>query len=137
MSVITALPEDTSCWGRLDGPRRRILIHGVIAFDGTISGGGEAELGKLAEPVRYIVKRGRIQEIQGRRAGGHPPRLLQKLDDPNMYIAAHVCYGVNPNARLEGCTTEDERVWGKHAVGIRPPGFLLFRRGAQVRKEPY
>ena len=41
------------------------LLEQQWPFDGTISGGGEAELGKLAEPVRYIVKEGRIQEIQG------------------------------------------------------------------------
>ncbi|MBW2064342.1 MAG: hypothetical protein JRJ03_05355 [Deltaproteobacteria bacterium] len=37
---------------------------------------------------------------------------LKKLDDPNMYNLAHVCYGFNPGAKLTGLCTEDERVWG-------------------------
>ena len=35
-----------------------------------------------------------------------------------MYIAAHVCYGFNPNAKLGFSTTEDERVWGSTEWGF-------------------
>ena len=102
--------------GQIGWAPKEETIHGVIAFDGTISGGGDAELGKLSEPVRYIVKEGRIQEIQGGEQADILRAYYKKLDDPNMYIAAHVCYGVNPNARLEGCTTEDS------ACGEAPSG---------------
>jgi leucyl aminopeptidase (aminopeptidase T) len=97
-------------------------INGVIAFDGTISGGGEAELGFLSEPVSYIVEKGHIKEIKGGRQADVLRNYYKKLDDPNMYIAAHVCYGVNPNAKLEGCTTEDERVWGSTEWGFGHQG---------------
>ncbi|MFQ9649734.1 MAG: leucyl aminopeptidase [Enterocloster sp.] len=92
--------------GQIGWAPKEDTIHGVIAFDSApFPEGGEAELGKLAEPVRYIVKEGRIQEIQGGEQADILRAYYKKLDDPNMYIAAHVCYGVNPNARAGGCTT--------------------------------
>ena len=97
-------------------------INGVIAFDGTISGGGDAELGFLTEPVIYVVEKGGIQEIQGGKQADILRAYYKKLDDPNMYIAAHVCYGCNPNAKLEGTTTEDERVWGSTEWGFGHQG---------------
>ncbi len=97
-------------------------INGVIAFDGTISGGGEADLGFLTEPVIYDVEKGVIREIRGGAQADTLRAYYKKLDDPNMYIAAHVCYGVNPNAKLEGCTTEDERVWGSTQWGFGHQG---------------
>lgn len=87
-------------------------INGIIAFDGTISGGGDAELGRLEEPVKYIVEHGRIQEIQGGWQAEKLSEYYASLCDPNMYLAAHVCYGVLPTAQLGDCTTENERMWG-------------------------
>lgn len=108
--------------GQIGWAPKEETIEGVIAFDGTISGGGDAELGHLTEPVSYIVKEGRIQEIKGGEQADILRAYYKKLDDPNMYIAAHVCYGVNPNAKLEGCTTEDERVWGSTEWGFGHQG---------------
>ncbi len=97
-------------------------INGVIAFDGTISGGGDAELGRLEEPVRYNVKGGRIQSIEGGWQAEKLSKYFASLEDDNMYIAAHVCYGVHPNAKMEGCTAEDERVWGSTQWGFGHQG---------------
>ncbi len=97
-------------------------INGMIAFDGTISGGGEADLGFLTEPLLYEVEKGRIKNILGGKQADILREYYKKLNDPNMYIAAHVCYGVNPNAKLEGCTTEDERVWGSTQWGFGHQG---------------
>lgn len=104
-------------------------INGVIAFDGTISGGGDAELGFLTEPVIYEVEKGRIQAIKGGPQADKLRAYYKSLDDPNMYIAAHVCYGVLPNAVMEGCTTEDERVWGSTQWGFGHQG-SVFSGGA-------
>lgn len=97
-------------------------INGVIAFDGTVSGGGEAEFNSLSQPIRYTVEKGRIKAIDG----GHEAKILQNyfkaLDDPNMYIAAHVCYGCNPRAQLGTVTTENERVWGSTQWGFGHQG---------------
>ena len=62
--------------GQIGWAPKEETIEGVIAFDGTISGGGDAELGHLTEPVSYIVKRGKDPGNQRRRAGRYSPRLL-------------------------------------------------------------
>lgn len=93
-------------------------INGTIAIDGAISGGGDAELGVLDETISYHVEKGRIVDITGGKKAQIIRHWFEGLDDPNMYIAAHVCYGFNPNARLEGTTTEDERVWGSTEWGF-------------------
>jgi 2,5-dihydroxypyridine 5,6-dioxygenase len=97
-------------------------INGKIAIDGAISGGGDAELGVLDEVITYIVEKGRIVDIQGGKKAEVIKNYFKSLDDPNMYIAAHVCYGCSPNAKLEGCTTEDERVWGTTEWGFGHQG---------------
>ncbi|MBU7010232.1 MAG: leucyl aminopeptidase, partial [Theionarchaea archaeon] len=93
-------------------------INGTLVFDGAISGGGEADIGVVSEPVVYEVEKGRIKEIRGGKEAEIVRKWFEKLDDPNMYIAAHVCYGFNPNAKLGLTTTEDERVWGSTEWGF-------------------
>ena len=107
-------------------------INGVIAFDGTVSGGGEAELGRLESPLSYVVEGGRIQEIKGGWQADVLRKYIKKLDDPNMYLIAHCCYGVNPNARLDGITSEDERVWGSTQWGIGHQG-TGYAKGGKTR----
>ncbi|MBW2617411.1 MAG: leucyl aminopeptidase, partial [Deltaproteobacteria bacterium] len=87
-------------------------INGTLVFDGAISGGGEADIGLVSEPVVYEVEKGWIKEIIGGKEAQIVKKWFEKLDDPNMYLAANVCYGFNPNAKLGYTTTEDERVWG-------------------------
>ena len=87
-------------------------VNGVMVFDGAISGGGEADIGLVKEPVTYIVEKGRLMEIKGGKEADTVRRWFEKLNDPNMYILAHAAYGFNPNARLGFTTTEDERIWG-------------------------
>jgi 2,5-dihydroxypyridine 5,6-dioxygenase len=98
--------------GQIGWAPREETINGTMVFDGAISGGGEADIGILKNPVTYEVKNGRIMDIKGGEEAEIIKKWFAKLDDPNMYIAAHVCYGFNPNARLGFTTTEDERVWG-------------------------
>jgi len=97
-------------------------INGKIAIDGSMSGGGEAELGVLDETIICVVEKGRIVDIYGGKKADIIKNYFKSLDDPNMYIAAHVCYGCSPNAKLEGCTTEDERVWGSTEWGFGHQG---------------
>jgi len=98
--------------GQIGWAPREQSINGILAFDGAISGGGEADIGRVSEPVVYEVEKGRIRDIRGGREARIVKSWFEKLADPNLYLAAHVCYGFNPNARLGASTTEDERVWG-------------------------
>lgn len=87
-------------------------INGTMVFDGAISGGGEADIGRVSEPVTYQVENGRIKAIEGGREAKIVEKWFEGLDDERMYTSAHVCYGFNPNAELGFTTTEDERIWG-------------------------
>lgn len=98
--------------GQIGWAPREETINGTLAFDGAISGGGEADIGRVSEAVVYQVKKGRIESIEGGNEAKVVRKWFEKLDDPGMYLAAHVCYGVNPNAQLGFTTTEDERIWG-------------------------
>ncbi len=92
-------------------------VNGVIVYDGSFSGGGEADLGILSHPIELVIKKGRITEIKGQEEAKKIENWLKKLDDPNMYNLAHICYGFNPGAILTGLCTEDERVWGSTEWG--------------------
>jgi 2,5-dihydroxypyridine 5,6-dioxygenase len=93
-------------------------VNGTIVYDGSYSGGGEADLGILKSPIRVTVTDGRAIEFTGGTEARSVKKWLEKLNDPNMYHAAHVCYGFNPGAQLTGLCTEDERVWGSTEWGF-------------------
>jgi 2,5-dihydroxypyridine 5,6-dioxygenase len=104
--------------GQIGWAPREESINGVIVFDGSFSGGGEADLGILSHPIELVIKDGRIDEIKGQAEAQKMKAWLEKLADPNMYNLAHVCYGFNPGAILTGLCTEDERVWGSTEWGM-------------------
>jgi len=104
--------------GQIGWAPREETINGTLVFDGAISGGGKADIGVVSKPVIYEVKKGRIKEIRGGKEAEIVKKWFEKLKDSNMYLAAHVCYGFNPNAKLGFTTTEDERVWGSTEWGF-------------------
>jgi leucyl aminopeptidase (aminopeptidase T) len=108
--------------GQIGWAPKEDTINGVIAFDGSVSGGEGADFFHLSEPIQYHVEKGHIQKITGGWEAGALSDYFASLKDPNMYSSAHVCYGCNPNARLEGVTTEDERVWGSTEWGFGHQG---------------
>ncbi len=104
-------------------------INGTIVFDGSFSGGGEADLGILEEPVLFHVKNGVCQDITGGAEASFLKGWFARLEDPLMYHAAHVCYGFNPGAKLSGLCTEDERVWGSTEWGFGYQGPFFKAKG--------
>jgi 2,5-dihydroxypyridine 5,6-dioxygenase len=98
--------------GQIGWAPREQTIEGTIVYDGSFSGGGDADLGVLSDPIVLRIERGRIAEISGGRQAERLRTWLERLDDPNMYNLAHICYGFNPGSMLTGLCTEDERVWG-------------------------
>lgn len=93
-------------------------INGTIVFDGSFSGGGDADLGILKNPIVLRVKEGVIKAVEGGEEAKKTRAWISGLNDPQMYRLAHVCYGFNPGARLCGLCTEDERVWGSTEWGM-------------------
>ncbi len=93
-------------------------INGKIVFDGSFSGGGEAELGVLTSPIELTVEKGVIVDVQGGKEAQFVKKWLASFHDPRMYNMAHISYGFNPGSQLRGLCTEDERVWGSTEWGI-------------------
>jgi len=96
-------------------------INGVIVFDGSVV----PPLGLVKEPVRLHVKEGKIVKVEGGKEAAEYEAWLKSFNDPNMFRIAHVCYGVNPGAKLTGNIVEDERVWGGTEWGIGYVGPML------------
>lgn len=97
-------------------------VNGKIVVDGSLSGGGELELGVVSEPITLVLEKGRIVRFEGGRLAKFVEQGFKKLNDPNMYLIAHVCYGVHPNAKLGPNTVENERVWGSMDFGFGHQG---------------
>jgi len=108
--------------GQIGWAPREETINGKIVFDGSLSGGEPLEFCPLPEPVTFIIKEGRIVGFEGGRIAKITEEYFRSLNDPNMYLVAHVCWGVHPNARLGKVTTENERVWGAINFGFGHQG---------------
>lgn len=91
-------------------------INGSIVFDGSIW--PPSSLGILKNPIKLIIKNGKIIEILGKEEARIFSDWLKKWEDKNMYNIAHYCYGFNPGAKLSGLILEDERVFGCIEIGI-------------------
>jgi len=89
-------------------------IEGTLVFDGALS----PPVGKLVDPVVLQIRGGRVIEISGGASANEFQAWLESFDDPNMFRLAHVCYGLNPGAKLTGNILEDERVWGCTEWGL-------------------
>ena len=100
-------------------------INGTIVFDGSFSGGGEANLGILKEPVTLVVEKGKIVKVEGGKEAKFVESWLASFNDPNMYNMAHICYGFNPGAILTGICLEDERIWGSTEWGMGYQGPMM------------
>lgn len=108
--------------GQIGWAPKEESIHGIISFDGAYSGGGDLNYTTLSETISYRVEEGRIQEFIGGKLAKRAEEYFASLDDPNMYLAAHVCYGCSPNAQLGYITTENERIWGSTQWGFGHQG---------------
>jgi len=100
-------------------------INGTIVFDGSFSGGGDANLGILKDPIVLTIEKGKIVGIEGGKEAKFVEAWLKSFNDPNMYNMAHICYGFNPGAKLTGVCLEDERVWGCTEWGIGYQGPMM------------
>jgi len=77
---------------------------GILVCDGSIGG-----LGRMEQPLRIEVERGRIRRIEG-----GTPELLRKLDelldvDEPARVIGELGIGLNPGARITGNLLEDEK----------------------------
>jgi len=101
-------------------------ICGTIVFDGSLV----PPCGKLEQPIRLEIEKGRITGIDGGPQAREFEAWVDGFRHPQMRRLAHLSYGFNPGARLSGDIVEDERVWGSTEWGIGsvpativPPGY--------------
>ncbi len=87
--------------------------EGVIVFDGSL-----APLGILQDPVRLVVREGRVVEIQGGRQADQFCKFLSSFQHDLVYNIAEIGVGTNPKATLSGRLIEDERLLGSVHFGI-------------------
>jgi leucyl aminopeptidase (aminopeptidase T) len=83
--------------------------RGTAVVDGSIT-----HLGRLPSPIVIDFRDGRAVEIRGGPEADRLRRMLEELDDANVYNFAAWGMGTNPKAALEGSdpSFEGERVYG-------------------------
>lgn len=89
--------------------------EGVIVADASIPYYG---IGLLEEPVRFTVREGRAQEIEGGRQAEDLAALLRSQNAPEVYNIAQISFGLNPDCPMEGVMLHDEGVYGTAHIGI-------------------
>jgi len=89
-------------------------VNGLLVFDGSV----DPPCRKLEEPIHLTIKNGTITKVEGGKQAVEYELWLKSFNHPQMTRLAHVCYGFNPGAHLDGNIVEDERVWGCTEWGI-------------------
>ncbi len=97
------LPAGKVCIAIVEG-----TAEGIVMIDGSIAG-----LGRVREPVKVLVEKGRAVEI-----GDDALRAILQPHGPEAFTLAEFGLGTNPHAALVGNTLED----GK-AIGVAHLGF--------------
>ncbi|MEM2021740.1 MAG: hypothetical protein QXP80_05905, partial [Zestosphaera sp.] len=87
-----------------------------LVFDGSLW--PPEELGLLKNPVKLLIKEGKVRRIEGGSEARMFERWLGSFNDEGMFNVAHLSYGCNPGAKLTGNILEDERVWGVVEWGL-------------------
>ena len=86
--------------------------NGIMVFDHTIDG-----VGLLKEPVRNVVKQGRVVEVSGGKDADRFRQLLAEAGDC-AYNIAEFAIGTNPKARIIGNMAEDKKKEGSIHIAV-------------------
>jgi leucyl aminopeptidase (aminopeptidase T) len=104
---LTALPAGVVAVSPLEGTAK-----GTIVIDGSI-----AEIGIVRSPVRCVVEKGQIVDIEGGKEAKKFEALLSE-DCSTGFCVAEIGGGTNPKARYSGNILEDERIYASGHVGF-------------------
>jgi len=66
--------------------------------------------GVIKDPIKCIVKQGRIVEIEGGKEADAFREILEGIDDPCAYMISHLAIGCNPNCKMSGDYINDEKI---------------------------
>ena len=104
-------PPDAEC---AVGPADN-SAEGVLVIDGSIPLPG---IGLIETPITLKVEKGYITSIEGGKEADVLRETLAGFNDPRVYNAAEVGFGLNPAGKLSGRMLEDEGVMGTMHIGI-------------------
>ncbi len=109
-------PGEYMLFGQVDWAPVEESVNGVLVFDGSLW--PPEDLGLLKNPVKLLIKEGKVRRIEGGLEARAFERWLISFNDEGMFNVAHLSYGCNPGAKLTGNILEDERVWGVVEWGL-------------------
>lgn len=89
--------------------------QGTIVVDGSIP---IPEIGKIEDPVKIIVRDGRIAEIQGGREARCLDAYLARDQEGSICVLCELGFGMNPEAVIRGRMLEDEGAYGTVHFGF-------------------
>lgn len=101
------LPDGEACIGVKDA-------WGTLVIDGSMPPDQKSQwgtIGKISHPIRLTIESGSIIRIEGKREAGVLKKILSSFDD-SVYQIAELGIGTNPQAKLTGNVTEDEKILG-------------------------
>lgn len=88
--------------------------EGIMMLNGSLG-----YIGKVKEPVRIILDKGRMTEIEDNETGRYLKNYLEDYNDPGMYVASELGIGLNSYAKCRGkCYIEDESAYGTFHIGF-------------------
>jgi leucyl aminopeptidase (aminopeptidase T) len=81
--------------------------NGVIVVDGTVH-----HLGRLNNEIRWVVEKGRVVRMGGKREGEALTEFLRDHGDGDSYNLAEFAIGTNPKATITGNAQEAKKMLG-------------------------
>lgn len=108
--------RDSYLGGQISWAALEPTIEGTVVLDGSVW--PPDELAPLKEPIRVVLRRGRIVAIEDGKAAEILASWVKHFRDRRMYNVAHFCFGFNPGARICGKILEDERAFGAFVTGF-------------------
>ncbi len=86
---------------------------GTLVVDGYLMPGGSVN-----SEVRIEFEKGKIVSISGKSQATEFRQLLSNYNDPNVYFAVELGFGLNPKARFGRNYLEDETTYGTAHIGL-------------------
>ncbi|MER3456255.1 MAG: leucyl aminopeptidase [candidate division GAL15 bacterium] len=105
--TFAAMPDGEAAIAPVEG-----TAEGILVVEHTMDG-----IGPLEEPIRLVVRQGRVVEVTGGEAATRLRALLHGADKDAVNLA-EFAIGTNRWARLIGSMTEDKKRWGTVHVAV-------------------
>jgi leucyl aminopeptidase (aminopeptidase T) len=100
--------------------------EGIFYSDGSCGALTEERLGYkgiISDPIKCLVKNGKIIDIEGGKEAKIFQDILQRIGDQSVYMINHLAIGCNPNCKMTGDYINDEKIFaGVHIANAGVKG---------------